>query len=168
MQKGDVIVAFNGKEIADSHDLPAMVAGTPVGEQSTVTILRNGQKMQLAIKVGQLPTEQTAENATSPEGSVQPAQGKWGMQLQDLNPQLASRLKLESEKGVAVVDIKPGSRAEDAGVQKGDIILEVNRQPVTSVHEAMKKMDGTQDKDHLLLYVQRGASKLYVPLDNVG
>jgi serine protease Do len=169
MQRGDVIVAFNGKEVADNHDLPALVAGTPVGEQSTVTVLRNGQKMQLAIKVGQLPTEQTAANAHSPEGAVQPATGKWGLQLQDLNPQLANQLNLESgEKGVAVVGVKPGSQAEDAGLQKGDIILEVNQQPVTSVHEAIKKMDGSQVKD-LLLLVQRGHAKLFVPLEsNVG
>jgi serine protease Do len=168
VQRGDVIVAYNGKEVVDNHDLPTMVAGTPVGEQSTVTILRNGQKMQLAVKVGQLPSEQTAANATTPEGSVQPAQGKWGLQLQDLNPQLANQLNLESEKGVAVVGVKPGSRADEAGMQKGDVILEVNQQPVTSVHEAIKKMDGPKDKE-LLLLVQRGHAKLFVPLEsNVG
>jgi serine protease Do len=165
VQRGDVIVAYNGKEVADNHDLPAMVAGTPVGEQSTVTILRNGQKMQLAIKVGELPSEQTAGNATSPEGSVQPAQGKWGLQLQDLNPQLANQLNLESKKGVAVVGVKPGSQADEAGMQKGDIILEVNQQPVTSVHEAVKKLDGPKD-NNLLLLVQRGHAKLFVPLEN--
>jgi serine protease Do len=165
VQRGDVIVAYNGKEVADNHDLPAMVAGTPVGEQSTVTVLRNGQKMQLAVKVAELPNEQTAGNATTPEGSVQPAQGKWGLQLQDLNPQLANQLNLESEKGVAVVGVKPGSQADEAGMQKGDIILEVNQQPVTSVHEAIKKMDGPQAKDMLLL-VQRGHAKLFVPLEN--
>jgi serine protease Do len=168
IQRGDVIVAFNGKDVADNHDLPVMVAGTPVGQQATVTILRNGQKLQLAVKVGQLPSEQTAENATSPEGSVQPATGKWGLKLEDLNPQLANQLHLKSEKGVAVVGVKPGSRADEAGIQTGDVILEVNRQPVSSVNDAVKKIDGSHDKDHLLLYVQRGASKLYVPLENVG
>jgi serine protease Do len=168
IQRGDVIVAFNGKDVADNHDLPVLVASTPVGQQATVTVLRDRQKMQLAVKVGQFPSEQTAENATSPEGSVQPAKAKWGMQLQDLNPQLANQLKLESEKGVAVVDVKPGSQADEAGMQKGDIILEVNRQPVTSVNEAMKKINGAPDKNHLLLYVQRGVSKIYVPLETVG
>ncbi len=124
--------------------------------------------MQLAVKVGELPSDQTAANATTPAGSVQPAQGKWGLKLEDLTPQLAGRLNLKSEKGVAVVGVKPGSTAEEAGVQTGDIILEVNRQPVTSVQEAVKTLDGSQDKNHLLLYVQRGASKLYVPLDSVG
>jgi serine protease Do len=167
VQRGDVIVAYNGKDVADSHDLPGMVAGTPIGQQGTVTVLRSGQKMQLAVKVAELPSEQTAAHAT-PEGSVQPAQGKWGLKLQDLNPQLANQLQLKSEKGVAVVGVKSGSKAEEAGIRTGDIILEVNRQPVASVNDTVKKIDGSQDKDHLLLYVQRGASKLYVPLDNVG
>jgi serine protease Do len=167
VQRGDVIVAFNGKDVTDSHDLPALVASTPIGQQATVTILRNGQKMQLAVKVGELPSER-ADNAASPEGSAQPAKTKWGLQLREVNPELASQLHLQSDQGVAVVGVKPGSRADEAGIQKGDIILEVNRQPVTSVNEAIKKINGSQDKDHLLLYVQRGASKLYVPLDNVG
>ncbi len=167
IQRGDVIVAYNGKDVADNHDLPVMVAGTPVGQQATVTVLRNGQKMPLAVKVGQLPSER-ADNATLPEGSVQPAKEKWGLQLRDLNPQLANQLHLQTEQGVAVVGVKPGSKADEAGIQSGDIILEVNRQPITSVNDAIKKIDGSKDKDHLLLYVQRGASKLYVPLDNVG
>jgi|UniRef100_A0A7V6DQH9 serine protease Do len=166
VQRGDVIVAYNGKEIVDNHDLPALVAGTPVGEESTVTVLRNGQKMQLAIKVAELPSDRTAANATAPAGSMQPAQGKWGLELQDLTPQLANQLNIESEKGVAVVGVKPGSQADEAGIQQGDVILEVNQQPVTSVHEAIKKMDGPPAKDHLLLLVQRGHAKLFVPLEN--
>jgi serine protease Do len=167
VKRGDVIVAFNGKEVADNHALPALVAGTPIGQQATVTILRNGQKMQLAVKVGELPAER-ADNGNLPEGSVQPAKEKWGLQLRDLNPELANQLHLQSDKGVAVVGVKSGSKAEEAGIQTGDVILEVNRQPITSVNDAMKKLDGSKDKDHLLLYVQRGASKLYVPLDTVG
>ena len=90
------------------------------------------------------------------------------LQLQDLNPQLANQLNLESGQGVAVVGVKSGSKAEEAGIQQGDIILEVNQQPVTSVHEALKKMDGPKDKK-LLLLVQRGHAKLFVPLEsNVG
>jgi serine protease Do len=167
VKRGDVIVAFNGKEVSDNHALPALVAGTPIGQQATVTILRNGQKMQLAVKVGELPAER-ADNGNLPEGSVQPAKEKWGLQLRDLNPELANQLHLQSDKGVAVVGVKSGSKAEEAGIQTGDVILEVNRQPITSVNDAMKKLDGSKDKDHLLLYVQRGASKLYVPLDTVG
>jgi serine protease Do len=167
LQRGDVIVAYNGKEVADSHDLPALVAATPIGQQATVTVIRNGTKLQLPVKVAQLPSEQTA-NAAQPEGAVQPARSKWGLQLRDLDPQLASQLHLKNEKGVVVAGVQPGSQAAEAGVQKGDVILEVNRQPVASVQDLTKKLDGSQDKNHLLLLVQRGSGKLFVPLENVG
>jgi serine protease Do len=165
VQRGDIIVAYNDKNVAANHDLLPLVANTPVDSMATLTIFRNSQKMQLAIKVGELTPEQTAENATSSEGSIQPAEGKSGLLLQDLNPQLAHRLDLKSEKGVAVVDVKPDSQAFEAGMMKGDIILEVNQQPVTSVQEAIKKMDGSQVAD-LLLLVQRGQAKLFIPLVN--
>jgi serine protease Do len=167
IQRGDVIVAYNGKEIADSHELPVLVAATPIGQQATVTVLRNGEKLQVPVKVGQLP-EERADHAFLPEGAVQPAREKWGLQLQDLNPQMAGRLHLQSDKGVIVAAVKPGSRADEAGVQKGDVILEVNRQPISSVQDVMEKINGTQDKDHLLLLMQRGPNKLFVPLENVG
>ncbi len=167
VQRYDVIVAYNGKDVGDSHDLPALVAATPIGQEATVTILRNGQKMQLPIKVGELPSERAAQGSLN-KAAVQPAQAKWGLQLQDLTPQLADQLHTQADKGVLVAGVKPGSQAEDAGMQQGDVILEVNRQPVTSVKEALDKINGAQDKDHLLLLVQRGPSKLFVPLGNVG
>ena len=155
MQRYDVITAYDGKEVADSHDLPTLVAATPIGQEATVTILRNGEKMQLPIKVGELPSER-ADQGSSNKAAVQPAQAKWGLQLQDLTPQLADQLHVQADKGVLVAGVKPGSQAEDAGMEQGDLILEVNRQAVTSVKEALNKINGTQDKDHLLLLVQRG------------
>jgi serine protease Do len=165
LKRYDIIAAYNGKAVADSHDLPAMVAGTPIGQAVTVTVLRNGQKMEVPVKVGELPAER-AERGSN--GEVQPAQAKWGLQLQDLTPKLADQLNLQADKGVLVAGVEAGSKAEDAGVQQGDVILEVNRQPVDSVQEAMNKINSAQDKNHLLLFVQRGLNKLFVPLENVG
>ena len=167
IKRGDVIVAYNGKEVADSQALPAMVAATPVDQQATVTVIRNGDKLQLPVKVGQLPS-QRADNA-NPPAAVQPAREKWGLQLRDLNPQIAAQLRLKSDQGVVVVGVQPGSRAADAGVQQGDVILEVNRQPVSSVPDLMAKINGSQAKDQLLLLVQRQSGKLFIPLlENLG
>lgn len=167
IKQGDVIVAYNGKEVADSHDLPTLVAATPVGQQATVTVVRNGEKLELPVSVGQLPSER-ADQTPLPESSVQPVREKWGLKLRDLNPELAGQLNLQSGQGVAVVGVKPGSPAAEAGMQRGDIILEVNRQPINSVKELMEKIDGLKDKDHLLLLVHRGNSKVFVPLEPVG
>jgi serine protease Do len=157
---GDVIVAFNNQPVGAAHDLPAMVAATPVGKEATVTVLRNGRKKEIPVKIAELPSK---------EGSIQsakkPAEGKWGMQIQDLTPQIAAELGLETDNGgVLVVDVVPGSPAERAAVQRGDLILEADRKPVDSVADLKKIIDGSKDKDTLLLLVQRAESKRYVAL----
>jgi len=163
IERGDIIIRYNGKAVKDSHDLPAMVAATPVGEEATVTVLRDGKEHQLPIKVGKLPSEEAKL-----EKSVQPAKGKWGLQLHDLSPQIAQQFRLEADQGVVVVGVEPGSPADEAGIQQGDVIVEVERHPVSSVNDVKEKIDEAKDKDHLLLLVQRENGKFYVPLEQQG
>ena len=167
IKRGDVIVAFNGKEVTDSQSLPAMVAATPVDQEATVTVNRQGQTLQLPVRIGQLPSPRA--DTGDPAGAVQPAKEKWGLQLRDLNPQIAAQLRLQTEQGVVVVGVKPGSPAAESGIHQGDVILEVNRQPVSSVTDLLSKINGSKDKDKLLLLVQRQNGKLFIPLlENVG
>ncbi|MEW6657591.1 MAG: DegQ family serine endoprotease [Thermodesulfobacteriota bacterium] len=163
IKRGDVIIAFNGKVVEDSHHLPGLVAAAPVHQEAAVTILRQGQERKLSLKVGQLPGN-TAES----EKPVHPAAGKWGLKLRDVTPQIAQRFHLQEEKGVVVAGIEPGSRADAAGIQRGDLILEVNRQAVGSVKEVLEKINRSQDKDRLLLLVQRDNGKFFVPLEQQG
>jgi serine protease Do len=163
IKRGDVIIAYNGKVVEDSHHLPPLVAATPVHQEATVTILRNGKEQKLSMKVEQLPGDKSA--SAQP---VHPAAGKWGLQLRDVNPQMARRFNLKEDKGVVVTGVEPGSRAEAAGLQRGDLILEINRQPVHSVKEAVKNINRSQDKDQLLLLVQRDKGRFFVPLEQQG
>ena len=163
IKRGDVIIAFNGKVVEDSRHLPVLVAATPVNQEATVTILRNGQEQKLSMKVGQLPGDKTAS-----EKPVHPAAGKWGLQLRDVNPQIAQRFNLKEDKGVVVAGLEPGSRAAEAGMQRGDLILEVNRQPVGSVKDVLENIDRSKDKDQLLLLVQRDSGKFFIPLEQQG
>jgi serine protease Do len=157
IQRGDVIVSFGKKPVEDARALPIMVAGTPVGQEVPITVLRNGEKHQLSVMVGKLPSERAEEGT-----SIQPTQGKWGLQLQDLGPQLASRLGVKAGQGVVVAGIQNGSPAERAGVHSGDIILEMNRQPVHSVGEAREVVTKASEKDPLLLLVKRDSGTFYV------
>lgn len=159
--RGDVITSFNGKAVKDSHDLPAMVAATPVDEEVTVKVLRDGKERQLSVKVGRLPSEQA-----DLDKAAQPAKGKWGLQLHDLSPQIAQQFGIQADQGVVVVGVEAGSPADEAGIRQGDLIVEVNRQAVNSVDEVKKNI--TQSKDRLLLLVQRQNGKLYVPLTQQG
>ncbi len=167
IKRGDVIVAFDGKDIPDSQLLPAMVAATPVDQEATVTVKRQGETLQLPVKIGLLPSQRA--DHSNPAGAVEPAGEKWGLHLRDLNPQIASQLHLDTDQGVVVAGVKPGSKADESGIHQGDVILEVNRQPVTSVTDMLNKINGSKDKDQLLLLVQRQNGKIFIPLSgNLG
>ncbi|CAB5088854.1 Trypsin-like serine proteases, typically periplasmic, contain C-terminal PDZ domain [Olavius algarvensis associated proteobacterium Delta 3] len=160
VRRGDVIMTYDKITVTDSHDLPAMVAATPVGEKVTLTVVRNGKEKRLTVKTGRLPSE---ENEL--EASAAPAKAKWGLQLQELTPQLAQQLRLKADKGLVVVGVSPDSPAADAGLRQGDVILEVNRKPVDSVDGAKKQIRASDDEDSMLLLVQRGEGKFFVPLE---
>jgi serine protease Do len=159
MKRGDVIVAFNSKPVAEARDLSAQVAATKVGQAAAVTVLRNGAKQQLTVKIGQLQSEKAEL-----EKPGQPDQSKWGLQLQDLTPQMAARMGVKTGEGIAVAGVKPGSPAERAGVRPGDLIMEMDHQPVHSVQEARQMAAKNSDQDALLLLVQRENSRFFAAM----
>jgi serine protease Do len=160
IRRGDVIIAFNDKTVEGARDLPAMVAKTPVGQEVSVTILRDGVKHQLPITVGKLPSE-----PANGEESSKAAKGTWGFLLQDVTPQMAKELGLNSDHGVVVAGVQPGSPADLAGIHKGDIILQVNRQPANSVKDVTKTIAKVDDEETLLLLVKRDRGSFFVALE---
>jgi serine protease Do len=160
LKRGDVIVAFNNQTVNSSRDLPLMVANTPVGQETTVTVLRQGKTRQLPIIVSRLSSTEARAETTSP---ARP--GKWGLQFQEITPEVAKQYRLKAEHGVLVAEVASGSPAAQAGIRQGDILLEVNRQPVESVNEVREVFAGADDQDTLLLLVQRGAGNLFIALE---
>lgn len=159
VERGDVIVAFNGKRVKESHNLPALVAVAPIGEPSTVTVVRNGTEKDLTVILAQSPGDDgVAANPTKP------AEGKWGLQLQNLTPQIARELGLAVEQGVLVAGVQPGSPAAKSALDVGDVILEVNRRPVKTVDDVLLAIDKSGDKGSLLLLVQRDQKNRFVAL----
>ena len=163
IERGDIIIDFNGDEVADSRDLPAKVAATPVGEEAELTILRDGKEKQLKVSVGELVADNSFHGKS--DGV---SKGKWGLQLHDLDENVAKQLRVDTQDGVAIVGVEPGSAAAEAGLRKGDVIVEVNREAVDSVSEVKKQLRDAEDKDKLLLLVQRENGKFYVPLEQEG
>jgi len=158
IERGDVVTAFNGTPVKDAHDLPAMVAATPVGEQVEVTVLRNGQEKTLTVKLGEL-SEQQAKTESGEGG------GDWGISVANLSSEAARRFQLGREqKGVVVTEVEPGSPAEATGIQPGDVIQEVNRQPVESVADFRKAVANAKDEDTLLLLVRRGDATTFLAM----
>ena len=159
INRGDVITTFNGATVKDSHELPALVARTPVGEKAEVVVLRNGKEQSINVKLGELADQQA--KAESSEGS----EGSWGLSVADLNSEVARRFQFDrNQKGVVVVDVDPDSPAAASNIQPGDIIEEVNRQPVSSVEEFEKATSAAAGKETLLLLVRRGSASTFFAL----
>jgi serine protease Do len=160
IKQGDVIVGFDGKEVAEVHNLPPLVAATPVGKEVGLTVLRDGKEQTLKIKVGPMP----GERAEAP-GSEEQAPGKWGLALRDLDARTAERLGLNPGDGVLVAAVQPGSAADRAGIRAGDVIQEVNRKKVTSAKEAQAETQKDPTAQTLLLLFRRGNSSQFAALE---
>jgi serine protease Do len=160
LKPGDVITGFDGKEIAEVQNLPPLVAAASIGKDVPVTILRDGKEQTLQVKVGQMPGER-AEGS----GSEEQAQGKWGLALRDLDARTAQQFGLNPGDGVLVTAVKPGSAADRAGIQRGDIIQEVNRKKVASVKELQAEAQKDPNAQTLLLLFRRGNSSQFAALE---
>jgi len=159
IKRGDVIVSFDGKPVDEVGALPAVVAATPVDKTAAVKILRDGAEQTISIKVGQMPAER-AEAA----GQAEPAHGKWGLALRDLDVRTAQRAGVAPGEGVLVVGVQPGSAADKAGVRQGDVILEVNRHKATSVADVQTEVKTHEGSGPLLLLLKRGEASLFAAL----
>jgi len=153
---GDVIIEFDGKEIKDSGDLPIIVARTPVDRRVRMKVLRDKKELQLTVGVGELKDEEVVASA--------PEKGELGMTVQKLTPQIAESLGLERAEGVVVSAVDPGSAADEAGIRRGDVILEVDRKPIRSIDEYKKSLAGIRKGKGVLLLVRRGESTLFLAL----
>jgi serine protease Do len=155
IEQGDVIVEFDGKEIGDSKDLPRTVASTPVGKSVTVKVTRGGKLMDRQVKLGEMEEKgvEVAEAANSPKSL--------GITVQNVTPEIAKGFGLKKEAGVLVTRVEPGSPAADAGIQKGDVISEVNRKSIKDVEDFAKKVENAKGQESVLLLIQRGQINLF-------
>ncbi len=149
VQVGDVIVEFDGHAVDESNELPFLVARTPVGKTVEVIVIRGNERKTLSVTIEEL-SDETAETSTATEDTL-------GMTVQPLTPEIAESLGLEEDtKGVVVSGVEPGSSAEDAGLRRGDIILEVNRKAVSDLSTYRKAIGEVKEGKTVLLLVRRG------------
>jgi serine protease Do len=157
IETGDVIVEFDGKIVADSNDLPRMVAPLPVGKTVSVKVSRSGNVADREVKIGQLE-EQKEEVANA--STRKPL----GMTVQNITPEIAKGLGLKSEAGVVVANVIPGSPAAQADIRSGDVIQQVNKKPVKNVEDFKQRIENAKDQETVLLLIQRGESTLFAAL----
>ncbi len=158
LKNGDVITQLNGKPVLDSSALQVAVSQDQPGQTIQLGIIRNGQPMQASVKVGEYhkPNTELAENEGG--GSAQGNTGKLGLAVDDLDQGARQQLQVPADlKGAAIANVRPGSPAEDAGLQPGDIVVEVNRKPVASAEQFASAVHSSPaGKDLLLLVWSKG------------
>ena len=164
IQRGDIIIKFDGQTVHDEHELPELVAQTALGKTVPVEVIRDGKHLTLSARIAELKDQQIASAAdTESPGS------SWGVQVQDLTPEIAQQLGIQRSKGVVIRQVRPDSVASDAGLQAGDVILEVDHKKVDSADDfAAFARDAQKQKKSALLLVQRGNATLYTVINPEG
>jgi serine protease Do len=146
----DIIIDVNGKKVATSRDVTTLVANLGVGETAKVTVRRGGQLKTFDVKIGKRPLTMAAA-----ESGRQEKAGEFGFQVADLTPEMAQRFQIKDTIGVVVVGVAANSIAAEAGVQQGDLIIEVNRQNVASVNDFEELINQSKKSDGINLLIKR-------------
>jgi len=152
LEKGDIVVALDGKPITDSNQLRMSISMMAPGTTANLKVWRNGSEHDIAVKLGELPAENERASAApeNPQGALE------GVTVENVTDQTAQQLGLpDRTKGVVVTDINPSSPVADSGLQRGDVIQEVNHQSVTDVTDFERAMQRA-GKNPLLLVNRQG------------
>jgi serine protease Do len=158
LEPGDVIVRYDDKPVPETDDLVKMVSRTTPGTTVPVAIVRDGNSKTLRIRVGTLDVEDLDRQPGSP------AETGFGMSLQDLTPQARAQRELPSGRtGALVESVDPASGASRAGIRAGDVILEVNRKPVSNASDAAALRRASEGETAFVL-VWRGGQELFLPV----
>jgi Do/DeqQ family serine protease len=158
LKRGDVITAINGAPVSDSNSLRNQIARTQPGTEVALTITRDNREQQLRVTLGELPADKT--KAAAGESSRDSTEtGKLGISVGPLTPALASRLDLPGgAQGLVVTNVDSAGPAAQVGIREGDLIEEVNRQPVRSAADLQAAIQRTGARPALLLVNRRGDS----------
>ena len=154
IEPGDIIVAVNGEKVESPGELSRKIADIMPGEDVVLSVIRDGEEKEITATVakrdetrlGERPREQPEED---------PAKDELGLEVVDIDRETAEQLGMDDAEGVIVVGVAPDTRASDAGFSRGDIIREINRQPVNSTDDYRKIVSNAEEGDVLSFYVIR-------------
>jgi serine protease Do len=180
IQQGDVIVSVGGKEVNPDETVSYLIANTPVRSRIPVVVIRNGRRITIPVTIEQRPTEEELaqqlgtgdQDGGQEENRTAPTSQALGLSLQPITPQIARALNLPAgTSGVVITGVSPSSDAAQKGLQRGDVILSVNRQAVTSPAQVIAAVEAARKagRTSVLLLVKRGtAPEAFIGLDISG
>ena len=156
LQPGDVITNINGAPVHNGSDLVNPIAETPIGQSVQIRFVRNKQAKEISLtvadrsKIFPRPTEDADEKPDQPE---EPA--KFGLRVEELTPDLAHKIGMSKLSGVVVTEVEPASFAEDVDFARGDVILEINHAPITSMADYRREIGQLKPSQDVLFKVAR-------------
>jgi serine protease Do len=161
----DIIVMFDGKEVADSGALVRIVGGTPVGSTVKTIVLRDGKRMSIDVVLGQRPEPNALAQGDKPAEPEQ--QGLLGMQLSEITPDMRSDMNLSDEvTGVLLLSVEADSPAAASGLAAGDVITDAAQNQVEEIADLVEQVENATDagRESLLLLVRRDGEPRFVVL----
>ncbi|GAK49243.1 protease Do [Candidatus Moduliflexus flocculans] len=160
IQRGDVIVEFDGKPIDSPTTLKNIVAVTEIGKKVDVVLYRNGKKQTIQVKIAEQTgnEKQASKRGTPDEATIE----KFGLSVQELTKDIAGQLGYDNEKGVVISNVEQGSPAAEAGLRRGDLIQEINKTTIESLDDYNKAMKAVGDEKSFLTLIRRGENTSYV------
>lgn len=146
LERGDIIMSYQGEEIKEMSDLPRLVAETKIGTEATIVVMREGKEKSIQVKIDELSDENEALEQDIEEGKDH----GFGLTLAPLNGQMRKQYKVDKKTdGVVIVGVAPRSEAARAGLRPGDVVLQVNQKYVATVRDVQRYLSA--DKTNLLL-----------------
>jgi serine protease Do len=162
LKVGDTITVVDGKKVTKGAELVADIAARKPGAKVQLDFMRNGKKQDTTVTIADRSKLFAARLNDDEEGNDEstPKQDKFGINVRNLTPEMADKLDMPAGKGVIVQDVKPGSFAEDINLGRGDVILEVNKQPVNNEQDFARVEAGLKSgQDVVFLVRPRGSSR---------
>ena len=156
IKAGDVIVGYAGKEINNANDLPFLVAGTPVGKTVSLQVFRGNKETPVAVAIEKMKEEEVIASPTEKDDL--------GLTVEQITPDIAEDLGLEQTHGVVITAVAPDGLGDEAGFQPGDIVREINRQPVRNLSDYRNIMASATQNKSILFLVQREDSTFFLAL----
>ncbi len=158
IRRGDVIVVYDGRQIDEAPDLSYLVASTPVGKEVRVEVTRKRAVKHFQVKIAELPAQTEPSSLSTEEPSL-------GIVVEEITENLAEELGLRDVSGIIVVHVEDDGAGAEAGVEPGDIILEIDQIPVKTMAQFQELLDMYNTGDTILFFVKRQGTTLYLTLE---
>ncbi len=161
IKQGDVIVSLNGRKLENVQELRNKVALIVPGTKTSIGVIRNGKAKNITVKIGEKPggSIDIPDNSQNSDFNE-----RFGLSFQELTPEIAKKLGYEGEEGVLIGDVEHGSVAEAADLKAGQLIQEINRQPVRSAKDLRNILKNSAQDNRILLRIKSGKYSRYVVL----